>query len=118
MTTQTKTPHPIQRALSNRYFRFLWIGSSISVLGSQFSLIALSWLILQQMDDPQDLGLVLASLGLAPLSQAIAGALSKWILTALQVLVGGLMVFLAGWLALHSGLKILCQEMINTTASD
>ncbi|MGE5376137.1 MAG: MFS transporter [Bacteroidota bacterium] len=64
MTEQLKEPHPFVRALSNRNFRLLWIGGSISVLGSQFSMIALPWLVLQLTDDPQALGLVLAFAGL------------------------------------------------------
>jgi MFS family permease len=64
MTEQTTTQHPFRRVLSNRNFRLLWIGGSVSVLGSQFSLIALPWLVLQLTDDPQVLGLVLALAGL------------------------------------------------------
>jgi len=64
MTEQVKTTHPFVRALSNRNFRLLWIGGSVSILGSQFSLIALPWLVLQLTDDPQALGLVLALAGL------------------------------------------------------
>src|SRR5512143_1967372 len=63
MTEQVKEPHPFVRALSNRNFRLLWIGGSISVFGSQFSLIALPWLVLQ-ISDPQTLGLALALAGL------------------------------------------------------
>jgi MFS family permease len=63
MNEQSKTQPPFRRALSNRNFRLLWIGGSISVLGSQFSLIALPWLVLQLTDDPQVLGLVLALAG-------------------------------------------------------
>lgn len=64
MSEQVNTQHPFLRALSNRDFRLLWMGGSISVLGSQFSMIALPWLVLQLTDDPQALGLVLALAGL------------------------------------------------------
>ena len=64
MTEQGNTHNPFLRVLSNRNFRLLWMGGSISVLGSQFSMIALPWLILQITDDPQALGLVLALAGL------------------------------------------------------
>lgn len=64
MTEQAKVPHPMMGALSNRNFRLLWMGGSISVLGSQFSLIALPWLVLQLTNDPAALGLVLALAGL------------------------------------------------------
>ena len=56
-------PHPLKAAVANRNFRLLWIGGSISVLGSQFSLIALPWLVLQ-LSNPQTLGLALALAGL------------------------------------------------------
>ena len=59
-----KTQNPMLRTLSNRNFRLLWIGGSISVLGSQFTLIALPWMVLQLTDDPRVLGLVLALAGL------------------------------------------------------
>ena len=65
MAEQLKTQHPFRRVVSNRNFRLLWIGGSISVLGSQFSLIALPWLVLQLTGDPQVLGLVLALAGLS-----------------------------------------------------
>jgi MFS family permease len=58
------TLQPLQSVLSNKNFRLLWIGGSVSVLGSQFSLIALPWLVLQLTNDPQALGLVLALAGI------------------------------------------------------
>src|SRR5512143_2463881 len=64
MAEQENAQHPFVRALTNRNFRLLWLGGSISVLGSQFSMIALPWLVLQLTDDPQALGLVLALAGL------------------------------------------------------
>lgn len=58
------TTNPMLRALSIRDFRLLWLGGSISMLGSQFSLIALPWLVLQLTGDPLALGIVLALAGL------------------------------------------------------
>jgi MFS family permease len=70
------TTHPLKAAVSNRNFRLLWIGGSISVLGSQFSLIALPWLVLQ-LSDPQTLGLALALAGLSrAVFMLIGGAVS------------------------------------------
>ena len=70
------TPHPLKAAVSNRNFRLLWSGGSISVLGSQFSLIALPWLVLQ-LSDPQTLGLALALAGLSrAVFMLIGGAVS------------------------------------------
>jgi MFS family permease len=52
--------NPIFRVLAVRDFRLLWLGGSISMLGSQFSLVALPWLVLQLTGDPLALGIVLA----------------------------------------------------------
>src|SRR4029453_2718742 len=46
--------------LSVRNFRLLWIGESISLLGDQFYMIALPWLVLQLTGDALAVGTVLA----------------------------------------------------------
>ncbi len=46
--------------LSNRNFRLLWIGEGISLLGDQFYLVALPWLVLQLTGSALALGTVLA----------------------------------------------------------
>jgi hypothetical protein len=43
-----------------RNFRLPWIGQGISVLGDQFDMIALPWLVLQLTDDALAVGTVLA----------------------------------------------------------
>jgi MFS family permease len=48
--------------------------------------------------------LMLSSTGLAPISQAVAGALSKWNLTMLFVLPGVLVVLMTAWMAFHPDL--------------
>lgn len=53
-------PNPMLRVLAIRDFMLLWVGGSTSMLGSQFSLIALPWLVLQITGDPLQLGIVLA----------------------------------------------------------
>ena len=45
---------------ANRNFSLLFGGSSISVLGDQFTLVALPWLVLKLTGDPAALGIVLA----------------------------------------------------------
>lgn len=52
-------------ALKTRDYRLLWFGQTISLLGDQFHLIALPWLVLQLTGDPVQLGLVLAVAGIA-----------------------------------------------------
>ncbi len=49
---------------SNRDFRLLFGGSSISMVGDQFTLVALPWLVLQLTGSPAQLGLVLAVMAL------------------------------------------------------
>ena len=68
-----KVVHPLRV----RDFRLLWIGESISLLGDQFYLIALPWLVLQVTGSALALGMVLA---LASIPRA------------LFMLVGGVMV--------------------------
>ena len=50
--------------LSNRNFRLLWIGQSTSLIGDQFTMIALPWLVLLLTGDPLVLGIVLALEGI------------------------------------------------------
>jgi MFS family permease len=50
--------------LANRDFRLLWFGQAVSVLGDQFQLIALPWLVLQLTGDPVAVGAVLALAGI------------------------------------------------------
>ncbi|HVU12906.1 MAG TPA: MFS transporter [Phototrophicaceae bacterium] len=54
--TAKKSVHP----LAVRDFRLLWIGGSISLLGDQFYMIALPWLVLQLTGSALALGTVLA----------------------------------------------------------
>ena len=49
---------------TNRDFRLLFGGSSISMIGDQFTLVALPWLVLQLTGSPAQLGLVLAVMAL------------------------------------------------------
>jgi len=51
--------HPL---LSNSQFRRLFVGSTVSMFGDQFTLIALPWLVLKLTGDPTALGLVLATM--------------------------------------------------------
>ncbi|MGB4592994.1 MAG: MFS transporter [Coriobacteriia bacterium] len=49
--------------LKNHDYRLLWMGQGVSILGDQFYLVALPWLVLQLTRDPVQLGLVLAAAG-------------------------------------------------------
>ncbi|NVE00333.1 MFS transporter [Massilia sp. BJB1822] len=48
----------------NANFRWLMSGATISMLGDQFTLIALPWLVLRLTGDPLSLGLVIALMGI------------------------------------------------------
>jgi len=62
----TKKPDPAARAalFQNRTFRWLMAGSAISLLGDQFTLLALPWLVLRLTGDTVALGTVLALVGI------------------------------------------------------
>jgi len=51
------------QVMGHRDFRLLWLGQSTSLIGDQFYLIALPWLVLRLTGDPLALGLVLALAG-------------------------------------------------------
>ncbi len=55
---------PRQNVLANHNFRLLFGGSTISMLGDQFTLVALPWLVLKLTGNPAALGLVLATMAL------------------------------------------------------
>ncbi len=60
ITASKKSTHP----LTVRDFRVLWIGESISLLGDQFYLIALPWLVLELTGSALELGVVMALAGI------------------------------------------------------
>jgi MFS family permease len=67
----------IGAVLRNRNFRLLWFGEGISLLGDQFYMIALPWLVLQLTGDGLAMGTVLAVAGIPrALFMLIGGALT------------------------------------------
>jgi MFS family permease len=62
--TSSKPRNPMLDVLGQRNFRLLWIGQGTSLIGDQFALIALPWLVLQLTGDPLALGIVLALAGI------------------------------------------------------
>ncbi len=64
---------PLLRVFRLRDFRRLWLGQVTSLLGSQFSFIALPWLVLQLTGSPLALGAVLALGGLPRLAMILVG---------------------------------------------
>ncbi|MBC7814057.1 MAG: MFS transporter [Burkholderiales bacterium] len=83
MNTPTTPETPISRRaallapLSNRDFRLLWAGESISILGDQFYFVALPWLTLQLTGSGLALGTVLMIGGIPrAILMLVGGALS------------------------------------------
>ena len=64
MAEAPSKPNPMLRVVSLRDFRLLFSGTTLSLLGDQFALIATPWLVLQLTGDPMVLGIVLALEGL------------------------------------------------------
>ena len=67
MNTVAKPSRPINpmaHVLRHRDFRLLWIGQATSLIGDQFALIAMPWLVLWLTNDPLVLGTVLALAGI------------------------------------------------------
>lgn len=60
-------------SLSSKDYRLLWLGQTIALLGDQFHLIAMPWLVLQLTGDPLQLGLVLAAAGTARAASMLFG---------------------------------------------
>ncbi len=101
---ETQAPkNPMQRVMALPDFRLLFAGTTTSLLGDQFALIATPWLVLQLTGDPLVLGTVLALEGIPRavfmlLGGAITDRLSpriimlisdvvRFVLTALMALV-------------------------------
>lgn len=109
---------------ANRDFRLLFGGSSISMIGDQFTLVALPWLVLQLTGNPAQLGLVLAVMALPRAAfMLIGGAVvdrmsPRWVLLtsrsanavlagllAALVLAGGIQMWMVYALAFGIGLS-------------
>jgi MFS family permease len=101
----------VSTVLRNYNFRLLWIGQSTSLLGDQFFMIALPWLVLRLTDDPLALGITLALIGTpraifmlvggavtdrySPRSVMLVSDILRLLLTALLAI-----VILAAWMQL------------------
>lgn len=92
---------PGSSPFSNRSFRLLFAGGSISVVGDQFTLVALPWLVLQLTGNPAQLGLVLAVMALPRAVLILVGGAVVDRMSARRVLINARAVnaFLVGSLA-------------------
>ncbi|HVO71460.1 MAG TPA: MFS transporter [Aggregatilineaceae bacterium] len=102
-SVQAKPHNPMAAVMASRSFRLLWIGQGTSLLGDQFYLIAMPWLVLQRTGDPLALGAVLALAGLPrAIFMLVGGAMTDRFSPRLVMLVSDLIR-----LALMAGLTIL-----------
>jgi MFS family permease len=109
MTNQTKPT--ASSVLKNYNFRLLWIGQGTSLLGDQFFMIAMPWLILKLTGDPLTLGIVLALIGIPrAIFMLVGGAVSDRYPPRLIMLISDVLrlllttllaiMILTGWLQL------------------
>jgi len=74
-TAQSTVEKP--NLFKNRNFILLWLGQGTSLIGDQFNMIALPWLVLQLTGDSVALGLVLALMGIPrAIFMLVGGALT------------------------------------------
>ncbi len=95
-------PKPTASAVLKNYnFRLLWIGQGTSLLGDQFFLIAMPWLVLKLTDDPLALGTILAVIGIPrALFMLLGGAVTDRYSSRIIMLVSDLLrLVLVGLLA-------------------
>lgn len=64
IATSPKQINPMVHVLRHRDFRLLWLGQATSLIGDQFAMIAMPWLVLWITNDPLILGTVLALAGI------------------------------------------------------
>ena len=68
------------KTLASRDFRLLWLGQSVSILGDQFYLVALPWLVLYLTGSSLALGSILLTATIVRVSfQLVGGAISDMI---------------------------------------
>lgn len=99
---------PLWQPLTNRNFRLLAIGETVSNLGDQFYFVALPWLTLQLTGSPLDLGVVLMVVAIPrAILMVLGGALSdrlspQTVMLISNLLRAGLTAILAALVATQS----------------
>ena len=100
------------------FIPYTWVDFGLLLLlglGNGYSaVLSITWI--QTRTPKEMLGrmmalLMLSSTGLIPISQAIAGVLSKWNLTLLFALPGTLVLLMTIWLAFQSELKVFSESL-------
>ncbi|MFL7869899.1 MAG: MFS transporter [Anaerolineales bacterium] len=86
--------NPMLRVLSLHDFRLLFAGTTTSLLGDQFALIATPWLVLQLTGDPLVLGIVLALEGIPrAIFMLVGGAITDRLSPRLIMLISDVIRF-------------------------
>jgi MFS family permease len=102
-----------------------WIDFALMLLigvgNGYIAILMFTWI--QQRTPKEMLGrmmsmLLLSNIGLTPVSQAVAGAVSKWNLTGLFFSAGGLMVILSVWIFTQPALRSLSESMVNSSSEN
>ncbi len=105
------------------FIPYTWVDFGLLLLlglGNGYSaVLSITWI--QTRTPKEMLGrmmslLMLSNTGLIPISQAIAGALSKWNLTVVFALPGVLVLLMTMWIAFQSELKVFSASLTNAEA--
>jgi len=101
MDNPTAKANPMKTVFSLRDFRLLFSGSTTSLLGDQFALIATPWLVLKLTGDPLALGIVLALEGIPrAVFMLLGGAITDRISPRIIMLISdGIRLVLTAWMA-------------------
>jgi MFS family permease len=95
MVETSSQKNPMARVMSLRDFRLLFAGTTTSLLGDQFALIATPWLVLQLTGDPLTLGIVLALEGIPrAVFMLLGGAITDRISPRLVMLISDVIRFI------------------------
>ncbi len=93
----------------------------IGVGNGYIAILLFTWI--QQRTPREMLGrmmsmLLLSNIGLTPVSQAVAGVVSRWNLTGLFVAAGGLIVLLSFWIFTQPALRTLSESMVTSSGEN
>lgn len=102
-------PAPTKHPLATRHFRNWWIGNTVSLLGDQFYLVALPWLVLQLTGSSLVLGTVLMVAAIPRAALMLVGGAATDRLSARYVLICTTIarMFLVGVVTLLVWLRVI-----------
>jgi hypothetical protein len=91
------------------YFRNLWIGATISLLGDQFFLVALPWLVLQRTGSSLALGTILMAAAVPRAALMLVGGAvtDRFLPRKVLIATGAVRIVLVAAIAALTGLKVI-----------